>query len=100
MSSIVWKCVGPGAGILATAVAGRVTKKVWVAVTKSPPPDNPEDPDVAWKEAVVWALASGAVIGLTRLIVERQAAVWYRKSFGDLPPGLGHGDDGAVEKYS
>jgi hypothetical protein len=48
----------------------------------------------------VWALASGAVIGLTRLIVERQAAVWYRKSFGDLPPGLGHGDDGAVEKYS
>ena len=31
MSSIVWKLVGPGAGILATAVASRVTKKAWVA---------------------------------------------------------------------
>ncbi|ABS05701.1 hypothetical protein FHR75_003416 [Kineococcus radiotolerans] len=96
MSSIVWKLVGPGAGILATAVASRVTKKAWVAVTKSPPPDNPEDPDVAWKEALVWALASGAIIGVTRLIVERQAAVWYRKSFGELPPGLGPGDDGGA----
>jgi len=97
MSSIVWKLVGPGAGILATAVASRVTKKVWVSVTKSPPPDNPEDPDVAWKEAVVWALASGAIIGVTRLVVERQAALWYRKSFGELPPGLGPGDDGGVK---
>ena len=96
MNSFVWKLVGPAAGILATAVASRVTKKAWVAVTKSPPPDNPEDPDVAWKEALVWALASGAIIGVTRLIVERQAAVWYRKSFGELPPGLGPGDDGAA----
>lgn len=100
MSSVLWKLVGPAAGIFATAVASRVTKKAWVTVTKSPPPDNPEDPDVAWKEAVVWALASGAVIGLTRLIVERQAAVWYRKSFGELPPGLGPGDDGAVKANS
>jgi len=100
MSSILWKFVGPGAGIFATAVASRLTKKVWVTVTKSPPPDNPEDPDVKWQEAVVWALASGAIIGLTRLIVERQAAVWYRKSTGELPPGLGHGDDGAVKTDS
>ncbi|GAA0309880.1 DUF4235 domain-containing protein [Kineococcus aurantiacus] len=100
MSSIVWKLVGPGAGILATAVASRVTKKIWVTATGSPPPDNPEDPDVAWREAVVWALASGAIIGLTRLVVERQAAVWYRKSFGELPPGLGPGDDGGVEANS
>ena len=96
MSSFLWKLVGPASGILATAVASRVTKKVWVTATGSPPPDNPEDPDVAWKEAVVWALASGAVIGLTRLLVERQAAVVYRKSFGELPPGLGPGDDGAA----
>ena len=96
MSPFLWKLVGPGAGIIATAVAGRVTKKAWVTITKSPPPDNPEDPDVAWKEAIVWALAAGAVIGLTRLIVERQAAVFYRKSTGELPPGLGPGDDGAT----
>ncbi|WP_432545263.1 DUF4235 domain-containing protein [Kineococcus sp. SYSU DK004] len=94
MSSMVWKFVGPGAGVLAAALASRVTKKAWVSVTGSPPPDNPEDPDVAWKDAVVWALASGAIIGLTRLVVERQAAVWYRRSFGELPPGLGPGTDG------
>ena len=94
MGSIIWKLAGPGAGILASGIASRLTKKVWVSVTKSAPPDNPEDPDVAWKEAVAWALASGAIIGLTRLLVERQAAVWYRKSFGEQPPGLGAGRDG------
>ena len=94
MSSIIWKLVGPGAGVLSAAVASRVTRKAWVTLTKSPPPDNPEDPDVAWKEAVAWALASGAIIGVTRLVVERQAAVWYRKSFGEQPPGLGSGRDG------
>ncbi|NIZ93435.1 DUF4235 domain-containing protein [Kineococcus rubinsiae] len=96
MNAMVWKLVGPASGIFATAVASRLTKKVWVTITKSPPPDNPEDPDVAWREAVIWALASGAVIGLTRLLVERQAAAYYRKSTGELPPGLGPGDDGAA----
>ncbi|MFB9376152.1 DUF4235 domain-containing protein [Kineococcus gynurae] len=100
MSSVVWKLVGPGAGFIATAVANRVVKKAWVGITKSPPPDNPEDPDVAWKEAVVWALASGAIIGITRLLVERQAAVWYRNTFNEAPPGLGKGDDGRVEQLS
>jgi len=97
MNAMVWKLVGPASGIFATAVASRLTKKVWVTITKSPPPDNPEDPDVAWREAVIWALASGAVIGLTRLLVERQAAAYYRKSTGELPPGLGPGDDGAAK---
>ncbi|WP_432485457.1 DUF4235 domain-containing protein [Kineococcus esterisolvens] len=93
MSPIVWKLVGPGAAVAAGAVANRLTKKIWVSVTKSPPPANPEDPDVAWKEAVAWALASGAIIGLSRLLVERQAAVWYRKATGEQPPGLQRGQD-------
>ncbi|WP_432495518.1 DUF4235 domain-containing protein [Kineococcus auxinigenes] len=91
MSPIVWKLVGPGAAVVAGAVANRLTKKIWVTATKSQPPANPEDPDVGWKEAVAWALASGAIIGVSRLLVERQAAVLYRKTTGEQPPGLGAG---------
>ncbi|MCI2237370.1 DUF4235 domain-containing protein [Paenibacillus sp. TRM 82003] len=96
MSPLVWKLVGPGAAVAAGAVANRLTKKIWVTVTKTQPPANPEDPDVAWKEAVAWALASGAIIGLSRLLVERQAAVLYRKATGDQPPGLEGGRQAAT----
>ena len=91
MNPMVWKLLGTGSALGAGALANAVTKRGWKLATGSNPPDNPEDPDVGWKEAVLWALASGAVIGLARLLAERQAAAYYRRSTGSLPPGLGPG---------
>jgi hypothetical protein len=45
------------------------------------------------KEAVAWAMVSGALIGLARMAAARRAAGYYAKSTGHLPPGLGKGDD-------
>ncbi|PPK98021.1 uncharacterized protein DUF4235 [Kineococcus xinjiangensis] len=88
MNPMVWKLIGTGAAVGAGALANAVTKGGWKFLTGSNPPDNPEDPDVGWKEAVLWALASGAVIGIARLLAERQAAAYYRKAVGTRPPGL------------
>ncbi|GAA4663262.1 DUF4235 domain-containing protein [Kineococcus glutinatus] len=91
MNAMVWKLLGTGAAVGAGAAANTVMKRSWKLATGSNPPDNPEDPDVGWKEAVAWALVSGAVIGLARLLAERQAAAYYRKSVGAPPPGMGAG---------
>ena len=76
-------------GAFAAAWAGRkLVTTAWQAVTGKEPPVNPEDPDVTWQEAVGWALASGAVIGLARLLASRQVTAAYRKRTGTVPSNL------------
>jgi hypothetical protein len=49
--------------------------------------DHRED-GTAWGEALVWAMASGAAIGVARMLATRVAASTYRITTGHLPPGL------------
>jgi hypothetical protein len=72
--------------------AASLTKKAldsgWKAATRRQPPENPADPDVDLREAVAWAVVSGAFVGLARMLAQRRAAGYYFKSTGNLPPGL------------
>ena len=72
----------------AAFLARKAVTSTWKLATGNEPPANPEDPDVTWKEAVAWALFSGAAIGLARLVASRQVAAWYRRSTGRLPANL------------
>ncbi|NHC46580.1 DUF4235 domain-containing protein [Motilibacter aurantiacus] len=74
--------------IAAAWVGRKSVTGAWKAITGNEPPVNPEDPDVSWQEAVGWALISGAVIGLTRLVATRQATVVWRKATGYTPSDL------------
>lgn len=85
---LLWKVVGGGAVGAAAFLAKKSLDGSWRAVTGNPPPNNPEDPDVAWREAIGFALLSGAVIGLAQLLAARNAAKYWRKRRGALPPGL------------
>jgi hypothetical protein len=80
--------MGLGSAILAGIAARKVLTAAWRKGTGDDPPANPESPDTTWAQAVVWALASGAAIGLARMLATRKAAEYYRKSSGHLPPGL------------
>jgi Protein of unknown function (DUF4235) len=88
VGAIVWKVLGTSSGIVAAAVARRLVASGWTAATGKEPPANPEDPEVSWPEAVGWALASGAVIAVARLLATRKAAVYYTRSAGRPPKGL------------
>jgi len=92
-SSKVWSAFSVVAVLGAAAVAKKALNTGWKAATGKNPPANPADPDVAVKEAVTWAVVSGALIGLARMAAARRAAGYYAKSTGHLPPGLGKGDD-------
>jgi len=85
---VAWKVLGTGAAVLAGVLAKRLVTAGWKLGTGNPPPVNPEDPDVSWKEAIGWAVASGAVVGIARLLATRKAAAYYTKSAGHRPKGM------------
>jgi hypothetical protein len=86
--SKTWKVFGTVSAISAGVATKKLLEIAWKTATGNEPPANPEHPDVQWWEAVSFALASGAAIGVARMLTARKAAEYYRKSTGHLPAGL------------
>src|SRR5690348_13519186 len=72
-----WRIFGGLAAVLAALVARKSLTAGWTKAVGDEPPSNPEDPDTTWKEALGWALLSGAVMGLARLLATRKAADYW-----------------------
>lgn len=88
MGTLVWKVLGTGAAVAAGVLARKLMTAGWKLGTGKEPPANPEDPTVSWQEAVGWAVASGAAVGVARLLATRKAARYYEKSAGHRPKGM------------
>ncbi len=88
MSATTFKLMGTGGAVLSGIAAKKVLSTGWKLVTGNEPPANPEHPDVTWGEALAWAVVSGAVIGVARMLTARKAAEYYKKSTGHLPEGM------------
>jgi hypothetical protein len=80
--------MGLGAAILSGIAARKVLTAAWRKGTGDDPPANPESPDTTWLQALGWALASGAAVGVARMLAARKAADLYRQSAGHLPPDM------------
>jgi hypothetical protein len=78
---------GAGAAV-GTTVANKALEGTWKKVTGKEPPTNPENPDVRWREAAVWAGASAAIVAIARLVAQRRVAATWRRASGELPPGV------------
>lgn len=86
--SKVWSVMSLGAALGGAAVAKKALNSGWKAATGKQPPANPADPDVDLWEAVAWAVASGTLVGLAKMLATRRAAHYFYKSTGHLPPEL------------
>ena len=82
MNPQMWKLVGTAAAALAGMVANKVVNGGWKKATGKTPPSDPTDPDVDWKEAVIFAAVSGLVIGVAKLATQRKAAQYYTNAVG------------------
>lgn len=71
-----------GAGILVRNLVSRV----WTHTTGEEPPANPADPSVAWRQALGWAVATGAAVGVARVLGRRLAAGAWTKASGKSAP--------------
>jgi Protein of unknown function (DUF4235) len=86
--SVPYKVISAGGAIAAGLVARKAVSAVWKLSTGRPEPGSPEHPDSSWGEAVAWVVASSAALAVARLFAARQAANYYRRSTGHLPPKL------------
>jgi hypothetical protein len=87
-SSMGWRLLGGISAVLAGIAVRKLLVTGWRQATGDNPPANPAAPGTRWREAIPYALASGAAMGLARLVATRKAADYYRKSTGHLPPGM------------
>ena len=89
-SSKIWTVFSLVSALGAAALAKKTADATWKVATGKKPPENPADPDVEIWEAVGWAVASGMIVGLARMLAQRRAASYYTRSTGHLPPNLRH----------
>jgi hypothetical protein len=85
-SSLGHKVYTGAVGAAASMVARKGLRAVWSAVAKHEPPEEPADPEVAFRDAALWAVGSAALVALVRLAATRRAnSVW--KLIAGEPPG-------------
>lgn len=94
MGTLVAKLVTTGAAILAGVVANRTTNSTWKFVTGSDSPQNPEDPDIDLKEAIAFAVLSGVIVGLARLVANRQATRLIARGTNKSPESVADAANG------
>ncbi len=87
VENTAWKLLALAAAVAAGVLTRKLTTKAWKVGAGTPPPTNPENPEVNWGEALGWALASGAAVGVARMLASRQMAKSWRTVTGHLPPG-------------
>jgi hypothetical protein len=83
-----WKLLGSGSALLAGLGAARALDATWRTATGRRPPTRPESPEIAGREALLWAGLSGMAIGVAKTYATRRAAQYWVKSTGELPPGM------------
>ncbi len=69
--------------MLAAKASRTVAGKGYKLITHDDAPRNPADSSVAWKEALLWAVLSGALAGVTRLSTRRLLSETVIPSEGD-----------------
>lgn len=81
-----WMLVAAGAALLGGMAVRQVLNQTWKLAMHDDPPIDPTSREVAWREAILWTVASGAVVGLGRLVARRGAAAGWERFMGESPP--------------
>jgi Protein of unknown function (DUF4235) len=83
---LLWNLVGTGLAVLSGVLVRKIVVALWNQFTDHEPPTNPGAPDTTWGEALGFALASGAAVGVARVVAARGATAGWQKVMGTLPP--------------
>jgi len=84
----VWNGVATAAAVGAVAATKPLLERGWRIAFRSEPPGNPAAEDVTWRDAILWALVTGAIVGVIRLVAQRLAAGAWQKATGSYPKAL------------
>jgi hypothetical protein len=90
-----WKMIGTGVGLASGIATTKALDATWKTATGRKPPTKPENPEIAGREALLWAALSGMALGVAKTYATRRAAQYWVRSFGAVPPGMDEGSDKA-----
>jgi hypothetical protein len=85
---LLWKAVGSLSGVAAGSATRALLRAAWRRTRGGDPPTNPASPTTQWSEALIWAMASGVALAVTRLVAQRGAAEAWKATTGSYPAGL------------
>jgi hypothetical protein len=78
--STVWSITAAAAAMLAGVALRQAVQQGWERTRDERAPLNPAAPGVSWGEALTWALVSGAIVGVGRVVVRRGVAgIWNQQ---------------------
>ncbi len=80
---VIRTAVAGGAALLAATGARKALARSWTA-RRGAVPGSPEANDTNWAEAVLWAVVSGVVVGVVRLVAQRGAEAAFAR-MGRVP---------------
>ncbi|MFW5955312.1 MAG: DUF4235 domain-containing protein [Rhodothermales bacterium] len=81
-----WIALSTGAAVLAGIAVRKVLQYAWTSKRQEGPPLDPSEERTPWKQALLWAGASGVSVGIARVIGVRLASGIWRKSKHAEPP--------------
>lgn len=96
VSKVSWKIVGGAAAAAGGTAATKSVNAAYRKVRGAEPPRNLAHPETTFREAMIFALLSAAVVALARLAAERAVAAGWARVTGGLPPGMEKGAKEAV----
>ena len=76
------RAVAMVAALAAAFITRKVVTTAWTKTTGKEPPENPEDPEVGWVEAVGWAVMMGAAVSIARLLATRAV---HKRAYASAP---------------
>jgi hypothetical protein len=79
------KAVSALAGAAAAFGARKLIVFAWKQITGKEPPEHPEDPQVALREALIWGVVLGAGVSTARMLALRVASGRHHDA-DDGPP--------------
>ena len=85
---LTYNLVAAGMALLAARVVRTGMEKGWGVIQKDDPPENLEDPETSWQEALIWSVVTGVLVGAARLIVKRGTAAGWTRIMGYNPTHL------------
>lgn len=81
-----WALFSSAGVILASVLTRKLIKGSYKKLKGKEPPNDPTSKHVTWGEAITWGIASGAAIGLARILAQEGTVKGYKKVFKKSAP--------------
>ena len=83
---LAWKVLNYGVGMAAALATRQVLRVGWTSITNTSAPPDPGDRKVPLSDALIWMVAAGVGMGISRVIAVRTAATVWEAATDEAPP--------------